>query len=68
MDFAKVLKNADSIKVELNILNSLIDSTNIRNDFVDIIKKYPECLKCVPLLIAVRGSKVEQIEGIFEFS
>ncbi|MDR0646691.1 MAG: type II restriction endonuclease [Elusimicrobiota bacterium] len=68
VDFDKVLKNANNIKVELNILNSLIGSTNIKNDFVTIIKKYPECLKCVPFLIAVRGSEVKQIEGIFEFS
>jgi type II restriction enzyme len=68
VDFAKVLNNADSVKIELNILNSLIGSADIKNDFVDIIKKYPECLKCVPLLIAVRGSEVEQAEGIFEFS
>lgn len=30
IDFEKVIKNVDEIKVELNILNSLIGSKNIR--------------------------------------
>ncbi|MDR1448551.1 MAG: type II restriction endonuclease [Candidatus Ancillula sp.] len=68
VDFDKVLQNVDNIKVELNILNSLIGSVNIKDDFVKLIEKYPECLKCIPLLIAVRSSEVEQIEGVFNFS
>lgn len=68
VDFSKIIKNADSIKVELNILNSLIGSENIERDFVELITKYPECLKCIPLLIAVRSSEIEQVEGIFDFS
>jgi type II restriction enzyme len=68
VDFGKVLKNADNMKVELYILNSLLGSANIEKEFFDIISKYPETLKCVPLLIAVRGYEVEQIEGIYEFS
>ena len=31
IDFNKVYKNVDSIKIELNILNSLIGSKNIEN-------------------------------------
>jgi type II restriction enzyme len=68
VDFDKVLENADGVKIELNILNALIGSADIENDFVDVIEKYPECLKCVPLLIAVRGSEIEQVEGIYNFS
>ena len=33
IDFEKVHRNVDSIKVELNILNSLIGSKNIEEDF-----------------------------------
>ena len=53
IDFEKVHCNVDSIKVELNILNSLIGSKNIKEDFKTLIKKYPEVLKCFPLLLAV---------------
>lgn len=46
IDFEKVHKNVDNIKVELNILNSLIGSKNIEADFTALLKKYPEVLKC----------------------
>lgn len=54
VDFEKIYKNIDSIKIELNILNSLIGSENIENDFVYIITNYPKTLKCIPILLAVR--------------
>lgn len=33
IDFEKVIKNVDEIKVELNILNSLIGSKDIEDEF-----------------------------------
>ncbi len=58
IDFVKVVKHVEEIKVELNILNSLIGSKNIEEDFETIIAKYPETLKCIPLLLAVRGTEI----------
>ena len=58
IDFAKVYKNVDSIKIELNILNSLIGSKNIESDFENLIAKYPETLKCIPILLAVREYEI----------
>ena len=58
IDFKKVNRNVDSIKVELNILNSLIGSKNIKEDFKALIEKYPETLKCIPLLLAVRSNEI----------
>lgn len=58
IDFEKVHRNVDNIKVELNILNSLIGANNIESDFVELIKKYPEILKCIPLLLAVRANEI----------
>lgn len=55
IDFPKVISNVEEIKIELNILNALIGSKNIEQDFERIVSKYPETLKCIPLLIAVRG-------------
>ena len=63
IDFDKVHKNVDSIKIELNILNSLIGSNNIETDFENLINKYPETLKCIPLLLAVRSNKIYAIDG-----
>lgn len=58
VDFYKVYQNVENIKVELNILNSLIGSKNIKSDFEKIIEKYPEALKCIPILLAVRNSEI----------
>ena len=58
IDFEKVHRNVDNIKVELNILNSLIGSKNIETDFENLMIKYPEVLKCIPLLLAVRASEI----------
>ena len=58
IDFNKVYNNVESIKIELNILNSLIGSKNIEADFETLIKKYPETLKCIPILLAVREYEI----------
>ena len=58
VDFQKVIENVEKYRIELNILNSLIGSKNIKKDFEAIIKKYPETLKCIPILLAVRGHEL----------
>ena len=58
IDFEKVHRNVDAIKVELNILNSLIGSQNIESDFEGLMRKYPEIMKCIPLLLAVRANEI----------
>lgn len=58
IDFETIYKNAEIYKVELNMLNSLIGSKNIENDFEKIVNKYPEVIKCVPTLLAVRQSEI----------
>ncbi len=68
VDFDKVYKNINSIRVELNILNSLIGSKSIEKDFENIVLKYPETLKCIPLLLAVRANEIFAIDGDGEFN
>lgn len=70
VDFAKVHKNVDAIKIELNILNSLIGSKDIENDFEQLVEKYPEVLKCVPILLAVRANEIYAMdeEGAFNYN
>lgn len=71
VDFEKIYRNVDKLKVELNILNSLIGSKNIEEEFQKILIKYPETLECVPLLLAVRSREIfikdEMNEYLFEF-
>ena len=57
-DFDKVYTNVEKIKVELNILNSLIGSKNIERDFITLFKKYPEIIKALPILIAKREKEI----------
>ena len=58
IDFETIYKNAEIYKIELNMLNSLIGSNDIENEFKDLVKKYPEVLKCIPTLLAVRHSEI----------
>ena len=70
IDFEKVHKNVDGIKVELNLLNTLIGSKNIEQDFEKLIEKYPETLKCIPLLLAVRANEIYAMDsdGTFTYN
>ena len=70
VDFEKVKKNVEDIKIELNILNSLVGSKNIESDFEKVVGKYPETLKCIPLLLAVRADELyaQDEEGAFDYN
>lgn len=69
-DFEKVYSNVETIKVELNILNSLIGSRNIETEFKQLLKEYPKTLKVVPILLAKREKeiKITDAEGEFLFN
>lgn len=73
-DFKKVYRNVDEIKVHLNILNSLIGSHHIKEDFISLVKKYPEVLSVIPILIAKRMKNkndkivIKDVEGEYHFN
>lgn len=68
VNFDKVFRNVDNIRVELNILNSLVGSKNIEEDFNKLVKRYPEILKCIPILIAVRECEIKAMDSEGEFT
>lgn len=70
VDFEKVYRNVEEIKVELNIMNSLIGSDNIEDDFRVLVERYPETLKCIPILLAVRAKEIIAMDsdGSFNYS
>ena len=72
IDFDTVYKNVEQIKIELNILNSLIGSKNIEKDFENVISRYPETLKAIPILLAKREKDIfcmdEDGSFLFEFN
>ena len=69
-DFEKVYSNVELIKVELHILNSLIGSKNIENEFKQLLVEYPKTLKVIPILLAKREKeiKITNAEGEFLFN
>lgn len=70
VDFDKVYANVDEIKVELNILNSLIGSHNIEKECEELLKKYSNVMKAIPILLAVRENEIyaQDEEGAFLYS
>ena len=58
IDFETIYKNAEEHKIELNMMNSLIGRITIDNDFEKLVIKYPEVIKCIPTLLAVRQYEI----------
>lgn len=71
-DFPKVYENVNKLKVELNILNSLIGSKNIEDEFKSLLARYPEIIKAIPLLLAKREKEIKVIDSkktyVFNFA
>lgn len=61
-DFPKVYDNVNKLKIELNILNSLIGSKNIEEEFKSLLTKYPEIIKAIPILLAKREKEIKIID------
>lgn len=70
VDFDTSYKNLNKFKIELNILNSLVGSKNIEDDFKMLISKYPEVLKAIPILLAKRESEIycQDDNGKFKYN
>ena len=67
VDWAKVYRNIKPIEIELNILNYLIGKGDIENETFDLIKKYPQIVKALPLLIATREKSFEVLIDVKTF-
>lgn len=68
IDFNTVYKKAETYKVELNMLNTLIWSNNIEEDFIKLVANYPTVLKCIPALLAVRESEIFILDNWKEYN
>lgn len=72
VDFAKVYQNVDDVIVPLKLLETLVGrKDDFEVAFVNLIHKYPEALKAIPILLACRDKKMKVIDGdlkIFDFS
>ena len=59
VNWQKVLQNIEPIEKELNLLNYLIGKKDLHKETVDLLVKYPEVIKAIPLLLAIRENSVE---------
>lgn len=59
VNFNKVYENVSKIEMQLNLLNYMVGKPNVEEVFDEIISQYPECLKCIPLLLAVRNNELK---------
>lgn len=59
VNWAKVLSNIEPIEKELNLLNTAIGKENIENVLSDIFKSYPNTIKVIPFLLAIREKSVD---------
>nr|WP_051049750.1 DpnII family type II restriction endonuclease [Metamycoplasma alkalescens] len=59
VDFSKVYSNLKKFfEKDLEILNSLIGSKDIENDFRRLIRKNPGVLKLIPILLGTRNKEI----------
>ncbi|GCC11087.1 type-2 restriction enzyme DpnII [archaeon] len=62
VDWKKVISNAAKYRIEINILNSLLGSGDLKRDIKALLEKYPEVTQVIPILIAVRDLRLKIIE------
>jgi type II restriction enzyme len=63
VNWQKVKINVKKIKTELNILNTLIGTTNFDIDFKELVNKYPEVIQTIPYLLATRDKELNIIRN-----
>lgn len=59
INWEKVEENVKEFEVELNIMNYLIGKNNIYYEARILFNKYPEVIKAIPTLLAVRERKID---------
>jgi type II restriction enzyme len=64
VNWSKVTKNRDAFKYELALLKSLKNSPNPVSDLRDLLEKYPEVVKVIPILLACRDGLLKVLNSI----
>jgi type II restriction enzyme len=58
INWNKVKREANKYKDELNLLNGLISCDNIKDEFIRLVTTFPNIIKVLPILIAVRDKEI----------
>ncbi len=64
VNWTKVTKNRDTFKYEVALLKSLKSSSTPVPDFQNLLTKYPEVIKVIPILLACRDGLIKVLNSI----
>lgn len=64
VNWDKATKNRDCFKYEVALLKSLKNSTNPVDDLRNLLTKYPEVIKVIPILLACRDGIIKVLNSI----
>lgn len=64
VNWTKVTTNRDAFKYEVALLTSLKNSANPVNDFRDLLARYPEVIKVIPILLACRDGLIKVLNSL----
>ncbi len=59
VNWEKVLGNTRDLEMDLNILNYLIGKNDIEKEFSYLLKKHPQVVRLIPVLLASRESQLK---------
>lgn len=63
VNWNKVYNNLMDVEINLNILNYLIGKDNLKDELGFLIRKYPEIIKTIPILIASRDENFKILKA-----
>ena len=64
VNWTKVAQNRDFFKYEITLLKSLRNSSNPITDFRNLLERYPEVVKVIPILLACRDGIIKVLNSI----
>jgi type II restriction enzyme len=64
VNWSKVNKNRDAFKYEVALLKSLKNSSDPSADFRNLLNRYPEVIKVIPILLACRDGIIKVLNSI----
>ncbi len=68
VNWQKIKQNVEKFNVEINILNSLVGSKNIKSALSKLLLRYPEVISVFPIIIAVREQEIKLIDDSDNFT
>jgi len=64
VNWEKVLGNTCDLEVDLNILNYLIGKNDIEKEFSYLLKKHPQVVRLIPVLLACRENRFKILTNL----